>query len=199
MWHVSEVHAGLACNCPQCGATLAARRGAERGHHFAHEAGAQGCEGAQGTMLRKLARQLVSGGRPLWLPSVIATHAGRTRVVAPQTAFRPEKVTVEEWLGGPRPDLVLWAGGRALLVEIATAGSGGAARAEDVRRRQLAAVEIDASAIPAIGHRLAIEDLLLQRAPRSWLYNPKHESALAGLRADAEAGAARRRGPPAGG
>lgn len=188
--HVSQVPSGLACGCacPGCGAPVVARKGDNRAAHFGHRSGAAGqtCAGAYETMLHRLAKQVIADQGALGLPSVVAAHGERRRLLRPAVVFRPDAVVVEAAMDGMRPDILARKGGHELLVEVAVTHFCGPAKVALIREGGLAAVEIDLSKLPHDPAPEDIEAAVLRTAPRAWLYNRLAEAATEQMRLAAE-------------
>ncbi len=185
---VADVPRGIACAlvCPECRARLVAKKGDVIRHHFAHESGL-GCEGAYETMLHKLAKQIVADAGWLAVPPVQVSWYEHVRVVAHSATARFDRVELEVWQGGIRPDIVGYRRDRALWVEVAVTHPCGPEKIAAIGQRQAATVEIDLSQVRRDTSFEALQNTVLRLAPRQWLYHPKEPAALAILRADVEA------------
>lgn len=185
--HISEVSSGLACGCvcPGCKGELVAHKGDERAHHFVHHAPTS-CAAAYESALHKLAKQLIADRGLVTTPAIVARHGDEEQALRAETVFRPDSVVLEKGLDGMRPDVIARKGDRALLVEVAVTHFCGPEKIALIRKRQLAAIEIDLRKVPHDAPKEILEDAILFSAPRYWLFNRHEAGAVARMQADAE-------------
>lgn len=187
-----EVASGLecGCHCPGCRAQLVARNlGKHRRPHFAHYQ-APPARACLETTLHKLAKQVILEARELLLPAfskppvhdlaghaypLDACHAGPRRW-AYHTAHA--ELRLDE-LDGCIPDVVLYGAQpqRPLLVEVRVTHPVDEAKAQLVRERDMAMIEIDLSdQIDCdFGHENFRELVLTEPANRTWVHCPHRE------------------------
>lgn len=194
MVSINDVVSGLGCGvvCPQCRARLVAKKGQERRHHFAHEAeeggdgkeGSASCAGAAETMLHKMAKQIIADARGIWLPALVARHGGRAVVVSEPRWFTFDRMEVEAWRDGIRPDIVGHCGDRELAIEVLVTHACGPEKIAFIEQRQLSAIEINLATFRDFLHAGNIEQTVLRGAPRAWLFNAKLAPVLAEMKVE---------------
>ncbi len=160
-------------------------------HHFAHHAD-RACTGAWESTLHILAKEVIATAGSIDLPEVVAAHEHLAERIAPIRAFAYDATDREVWMGTITPDIVVHGGGRQLLVEVYVTHRAEDAKLEELRRRELPAIEIDLSKAPRHAPREHHAELILRTAPRRWLFNGKMEAAIARLRQQTEREAADR-------
>ncbi len=185
--HVMQVPSGLACGCvcPACGTPLVARKGKVVAHHFAHHAD-KACAGAWESALHILAKEVIAAADSIALPEAVAVHEHLVERIAASVLFAYESAQAEVHMGAITPDIVVRGTGRTLLVEVHVTHPAEDAKVEELRRRELPAIEIDLSRAPRHASRDHHAALILRDAPRRWLFNAKVEAAVAKLRETAE-------------
>lgn len=176
--HVVAVEDGAACGCvcPACGRNLIAREGSRR-RHFAHaKLDATGdedfqCDGGQMTALHRFAQQLIVDRMTLELPPVAAGF-GEERLESHQ-ARRMTFTTaaMEKSLKSLRPDVTLMAGESTLYVEVYVTHASTPEKVAVMREAGRSLLEIDLSKTDRDIDLPGLEDWILYRAPRKWLYN----------------------------
>lgn len=187
-----EVAPGLACgcHCPGCGARLVARnRGKHRRPHFAHHQAPES-RACFETALHKLAKQVLLEARELLLPAFakppvhdLAGHAypleechAEPRGWAYHTARK--EVRLAE-LDGRTPDIVLYGPQpqRPLLVEVRVTHQVDDAKAQLVRERDMAMIEIDLSSLVESDLEPDRFSALVLAEPgnRKWIHCPHRE------------------------
>jgi hypothetical protein len=191
---IEEAERGLACGCicPACRAPLVAKKGAKHAHHFAHYRG-QSCAHGLETGLHLKAKEILERVRRIALPAVFL-HRQETPYF-PAQLIRFDQVQVEQRAGDLRPDLILHAGARRLLVEVAVTHAAPEQKIKRLQQLGLPALEIDVlamyqQAIRQSGSFTAAyyeQALIHGLAHKRWLYNPKKQSAEYRLRKAAAA------------
>lgn len=182
MVSIAEVESGLACQCvcAACGVRLVAKKGDQVTHHFAHEADAD-CPKPYETMLHKLGKQMVLDAGGVKVPALVVRYLGRKRVIYPERWIFFDHVEKEVRWPGFQPDIVARRLDRELAVEIKVAHACGPEKIEIVRASGLAMIEIDLSHLSRIASEDQIRKAVLNKAPRSWLFNPRlaeHQAAF---------------------
>ena len=174
MVSIADVPSGKACGmvCPGCRAPLSAKKGAVIAHHFAHEANGV-CSVAYETMVHKLAKQIISDEGRVHLPKLEVEVAGLRREVYPASWLAFDRVELEVWQGGIRPDIVGYKGDRPLAVEVLVTHACSQEKIALVQARQAAMIEVDLSAVPRDASLAALSAAVLRDAPRRWLFNAK--------------------------
>jgi len=177
--HVSAVPDGQACGCicPACSAPLIAREGS-RARHFAHKVDTA-CVAARETLLHRLAKQILQDAGWLHLPAAAAEAEGVRRQVRPARDFTFDRVESEVRAGDVIPDILIWKGSRQLFVEIWVSHACGPEKIAKLRVAGVSTLEIDVRKVPRFASLAEVEDAVLRTAPRTWLFNPYVEDAMA--------------------
>ena len=186
---ITEAERGLQCNCTcmACGSRLIAKKGARHAHHFAHYKG-QACEHGLETALHRRIKTLFEQRRSINLPP-IRLHRQKGAYL-PAKRFQYSAVEEERKLGRLQPDLLLRAGNKVLLVEIAVTHRSPPEKLVKLRRLGYAAIEIDALALyeshckqPGQPDIQGFErGLFLGLSFKRWLFNPQQQRAEYRLR-----------------
>ena len=87
--------------------------------------------------------------------------------------YRFDAATLEHRLGAIIPDVIVHRADRTLLVEFRVTHPCDFAKIAKIVALGVAAVEIDLSGLAQGASRQALEEAILSRAPRRWLYNPR--------------------------
>lgn len=195
--HVSEVERGDACGCicPACDAPLTARKGPDNVHHFGHQASSS-CATAPETALHKLAKEIVATKLLLALPEVRAEFNGEATVIYKAGPLSFDKAIQEaRHLQNVVPDLYVERDGHRLLVEIYVTHACDEVKRAELKSRGIATVEIDLSDLPRNASRAEVEEAVLEKADRYWVFHPKIDAALTAMhtRHQAKLDAQRRR------
>ena len=120
--HIETVERGLKCGCvcPACGKPLVAKKGTVMMHHFAHHAG-QNCEYGYETSLHLAAKEILSHARKIMLPPVyvhLPDSPRRDELLFEEREIPIDHVELEKRYGDIIPDVVIYAGGKQLFVEV---------------------------------------------------------------------------------
>ncbi|MCB0553709.1 MAG: hypothetical protein KDD02_09180 [Phaeodactylibacter sp.] len=196
---IEEAARGLACGCicPACQEPLVAKKGARHAHHFAHHRGSSCAYGLE-TALHLKAKEILEQARRITLPPVFL-HRQQQPLFRAQL-IRFDKVRVEQYLDGIVPDLVLEAGPKRLLLEIAATHP-----APEKKRRRLQqlgwpALEIDILPLArdllhdfSRGFTSFSDGLIHGLAHKRWLFHPKKQGIEYRLRKEAAARPVRHR------
>ena len=195
----SAVDGGLACgcHCPGCGRQLLAKKGPTQRWHFAHYHGG-GDKHCYETAVHKMAKQVLLAARQVELPawkriSALCDLNHQVHQEALERPARPWEYTQareEEWMVGMRPDVVLEDDHPAtvpLLVEVKVSNAVGHEKADLVRTRGWAMIEIDLSKLESDAVLDdAFERTVLHEAPRFWIHSPAAERMFEHVQAKVE-------------
>lgn len=179
--HVASVPSGLECRCrcPGCSNPLIARKGAELTHHFGHAAFVT-CQNAPETALHRLAKQIVHDKLMLRVPEVTATFMEQSRRLHAEAVVAFDRAIMEaRHLNEVIPDLFVERGDRRLLVEIYVTHPCDKQKLAELRAKGIATLEIDLSKMPRDATEAEVEKAVLHEAPRTWVYHPKIDAAIA--------------------
>lgn len=188
MVSIADVPSGKACGmvCPGCRTPLWAKKGTVNAHHFAHKADGT-CSAAYETMMHKLAKQIISDEMRVYLPRLEAHAEGLCKEVYPATWFAFDRVELEVWQDGIRPDIVGHKGNRSLAVEVLVTHACEPEKIALVQKRQKAMIEIDLSGVARDSDPTILTAAVLRDAPRRWLFNAKLQAAQNDLLREAAA------------
>lgn len=153
---VREVTSGLACGCacPACGSPLVARKGVQRRHHFAHAVSNSNCRYGPETAIHRMAKQCLLDAQRIALPAYKWTESASDELgqvhsesaeICPSTQILFQHTTVEHQFAELRPDVIGWADGQPILIEIAVRHPVGGSKLERLRAAGVACVEVDLS------------------------------------------------------
>lgn len=184
MRHISEVERGDACGCtcPACEAGLTARKGPDNVHHFGHQASSS-CATAPETALHRLGKEIVATKLFLALPEVKAVFNGETTVIHKAGPLSFDKAIQEaRHLQNVVPDLYVERDGHRLLVEIYVTHACDELKRAELKNRGIATVEIDLSRLPRNASRSEVENAVLEKAGRYWVYHPKIDAEVEAMR-----------------
>lgn len=178
--HISQVVSGLKCNCfcPCCGATLIARKGEVNEDHFAHH-NSEDCTYGTETVLHLMAKDILSTVESFELP---AFYYGDYEIF-PQTTLEIDSVRVEKKLGSIKPDLIITAKGKELIVEIAVTHFIDEEKLEKIRELNIATIEIDLSSCDRMPKESELRSILVQSVSnKKWIHNSKAEERIKPIR-----------------
>ena len=119
---IENVESGLKCGCicPSCGEPLVARKGAKRMHHFAHYSG-HNCEYGYETSLHLAAKEILSKANRIMLPAVYIQFPNSPKapeLYCESKEIEIERVELEKRFQDVIPDVVIYAGGKQLFLEV---------------------------------------------------------------------------------
>jgi len=177
--HISQAEQGIACGCvcPSCRATLVARKGSIKIHHFAHQNG-QPCQYAVETALHLASKQLLSECHEISLPSVdIRFRSYREPLtVTPAATYRLDEVWEERRTEDIVPDLLARVGTSMLMIEIYVTHPINPTKLDKIRRLGISAIEIDLSSASRDFSPASLRDALVnQTKNKAWLFNANAE------------------------
>ncbi|MGY4225148.1 hypothetical protein ACVMIH_002509 [Bradyrhizobium sp. USDA 4503] len=162
---------------------LIARKGDDNVHHFGHQA-SYACANAPETALHKLAKEIVSTERRLVVPEVRAEFNGKAVILHRRRLVLFDNAVEEaRHLKDLVPDLYVERDGHRLLVEIYVTHACDELKRIELKNQGIAAVEIDLSRLPRDASRSEVEEAVIEKARRIWLFHPKIDSELKAMRA----------------
>ena len=183
MRHISEVQRGDACGCtcPACDAPLTARQGLEKVFHFGHQTSSS-CSTGPETALHRLGKEIVATKLCLVLPEVRAEFNGEATVIHQAGPLSFDKAIQEaRHLQNVVPDLYVERDGHRLLVEIYVTHACDELKRVELKTRGIATVEIDLSRLPRNASRSEVEEAVLEKARRYWVFHPKIDAAVTAM------------------
>lgn len=191
---VADVSSGLACGCicPACRSPLVARKGARRRHHFAHAVSNPNCRYGPETAIHRMAKQCLLDARRIALPAFTWTETAKDGLgqefsesaeICLSSRISFEQAAAEYSFGDLRPDVVGWADGRPLLIEIAVRHPVSGTKLARLREAGLACIEVDLSregreslTVDRL-RELVVDSISLKR----WLSHPELERVRSSL------------------
>ena len=119
---IEDVESGLKCGCicPSCGEPLVAKKGTKRMHHFSHYSG-HNCEYGYETSLHLAAKEILSKANRIMLPAVYIQFPNSPKapeLYCESKEIEIERVELERRFQDVIPDVVIYAGGKQLFLEV---------------------------------------------------------------------------------
>lgn len=173
---IENVESGLkcGCTCPSCGEPLVAKKGAKRTHHFAHYFG-HNCEYGYETSLHLAAKEILSKANRIMLPAVYIQFPNSPKapeLYCESKEIEIERVELEKHLQDVIPDVVIYAGGKRLFLEVYVTHSIDDVKLKKLKEADVSTIEIDLSRKE---HSISLEELkniLLGKSDeKKWVYN----------------------------
>ncbi len=171
---VEDVERGAACGvvCPECHSPLVARRGEINRHHFAHLTLTK-CSGGFETAVHRMAKQLIVEAKTVLVPDVLVWRNRTARALFDKELINFDHVGEGVWIGGLRPDLIAVIGQRELAIEICVTHKCEPEKIAELRRRRLAAIEINLSQVKRDITAYELAEKVIFTAKRKWISNSK--------------------------
>lgn len=173
---IENVESGLKCGCicPSCGEPLVAKKGAKRMHHFAHYSG-HNCEYGYETSLHIAAKEILSKANRIMLPAVYIQFPNSPKASELYCASKEievERVELEQHVRDVIPDVVIYAGGKQLFLEVYVTHAIDDIKLEKLKKSDISTIEIDLSKKE---HSISLEELqrilLDDSEEKKWVYN----------------------------
>ncbi|MFN4277051.1 MAG: hypothetical protein ACK4FJ_12180 [Ferrovibrio sp.] len=190
MAHIKLVANGRACGCvcSACKRELVAYHPERIAHHFKHAANLKReCKYARESAMHRYAKQLLEREKRLLLTGLDVEVDGYSRTVIKEGIFVFDTVRLEEHLVDIVPDVILTKGDRELYVEISVTHPCDAEKIQKIERRGISTLEIDLSGYAYSDNQAEVDDIILHKAPRRWVYHRNEESIRIKLQGDIEA------------
>ncbi|WP_139135363.1 competence protein CoiA family protein [Roseivirga sp. 4D4] len=168
---IEVVESGLSCGCtcPACGASLVARKGRQKVHHFAHH-NAPECKYALETTLHLLAKEILATEKQIKLPAI--RYKGI--YLRPPQVIRFQEVYVEKKLHDIIPDLYIMIKNKMLLIEIAVTHFVDDLKKLKIEEIGVSAVEIDLSQVDRESVFDELKDTLTDSTLyKYWIHNTR--------------------------
>lgn len=174
--YIEDVESGLkcGCTCPSCGEPLVAKKGTKRMHHFAHHAG-ENCEYGYETSLHLAAKEILSSANRITLPPVYISFPNSPKpdeLLCAAKEITIEKVELERRFQGVIPDVVIYAGGKKLFLEVYVTHAIDEAKLEKLKKENVSTIEIDLSKKSTAISLQELHDILVgESTEKKWVYN----------------------------
>lgn len=173
--HISQASNGLSCGCkcPGCNATLVAKKGRSKQHHFAHAIDADCGLGVE-TALHIAAKQILEQEKRLFLPQVAVQVCSQrySKVIAPEKEYLLEHVSLEKRVGSIVPDVLAYYRGKPFAIEIKVTHAVDEEKTAHFKMLGLSVIEIDLSHSPRDFNLEDITPLIVGAGKhKSWVFN----------------------------
>lgn len=170
--HVSEVsgrHDGP-FNCLECKGPLSFREYRNKRTHFAHHPDSS-CSGE--TALHIYAKELLRREKRILLPPLVLHEERLAETVFEGGIFHLDKVEIEQSQGDFQPDAVVHIGDNVRAVEFKVSHAVDDEKLAKVISRNMPMIEIDLGHLrPGNFDAAALDDEILEKAPRFWIHHP---------------------------
>ena len=173
---IENVESGLKCGCicPSCGEPLVAKKGLKRMHHFSHYSG-HNCEYGYETSLHLAAKEILSTANRIVLPAVyihFPNSPKASELYCEAKEIQIERVELEQRFQDVIPDVVIYAGGKQLFLEVYVTHAIDDIKLKKLKQANISTIEIDLSKKE---HSISLEELrsiLLDNSDeKKWIYN----------------------------
>ena len=173
--HIDDVPRGLACACvcPACNASLVAKKGGRRIHHFAHDRGEQ-CRFGLETGIHLAAKEILSKKREIVLPPVVvkSNYSAKSTVLAEEKRYKLDEVNLETKVGKIIPDVIGYVEEHPILIEIYVTHPVDYQKLSRIRELGYSAIEIDLSNVSRYLTHADLEFLVVEAGDhKKWLHN----------------------------
>lgn len=162
---VEDVVSGLACECicPSCGATLVARKGNIREHHFAHH-GATDCTHGCESALHMMAKHILESRKEVFVPGETDRDKGEIRHFSTAELESREYMTFI-------PDVLMKNGADTLCVEVLVTHAVDEDKEQKITTAKLPTIEIDLGSMIEDFDEDSVTEALLSGRETKWIYN----------------------------
>lgn len=174
--NIEDVESGLKCGCicPACGESLVAKKGSKMMHHFAHHTG-HTCEYGYESSLHLAAKDILSKAKTIMIPAVYVKFPGSYKddeLISESKEIGIDHVELEKRFGDIIPDIVVYAGGKQLFIEIFVTHKVDDNKLKKLKQAAISTIEIDLSKkAETISTDELTEVLLHNIDTKTWLYN----------------------------
>lgn len=157
---IENVESGLKCGCicPSCGEPLVAKKGTKRMHHFSHYSG-HNCEYGYETSLHLAAKEILSTANRIMLPAVYIQFPNSPKapeLYCESKEISIERVELEKRFQDVIPDVVIYAGGKQLFLEVYVTHAIDDIKLKKLKQTDISTIEIDLSKKE---HSISLEEL----------------------------------------
>ena len=173
---IADVPSGLKCecNCPACGEFLVAKKGTKMKPHFSHYA-SHNCEYGYESSMHLAAKDILSKAKKMMLPPVYVDFPNSCKPpqkVHDSIEIEIERVQLEKRCNDIVPDIVVYAGGKQLFIEIYVTHAIDEVKLQKIASANISTIEIDLSKITEdISPELLSNLLLSNCGEKKWKYN----------------------------
>ena len=173
---VENVESGLKCGCicPSCGEPLVAKKGTKRMHHFSHYSG-HNCEYGYETSLHLAAKDILSKANRIVLPAVyihFPNSPKASELYCEAKEIQIERVELEQRFQDVIPDVVIYAGGKQLFLEVCVTHAIDDIKLAKLKKSNISTIEIDLSRKDHSISPKELQSILLNNSEeKKWVYN----------------------------
>ena len=173
---VENVESGLKCGCicPSCGEPLVAKKGTKRMHHFSHYSG-HNCEYGYETSLHLAAKDILSKANRIVLPAVyihFPNSPKASELYCEAKEIQIERVELEQRFQDVIPDVVIYAGGKQLFLEVYVTHAIDDIKLAKLKKSNISTIEIDLSRKDHSISPKELQSILLNNSEeKKWVYN----------------------------
>ena len=178
------------CTCPACGKPLVAKKGKNRIHHFAHQAG-ETCAHGYETSLHLVAKEILAKAKQIVLPDLYtniyrhnftALEAWETiRVIEKQNVII-DHVDLETFSDEFIPDVTIYFGEQKVHLEIRVSHKIDERKLEKIKKSNVSTIEIDLSKWPDYISYEELKELLIGNNQwKKWIHNSFSQAYVDGL------------------
>ncbi|MED1665712.1 competence protein CoiA family protein [Brevibacillus laterosporus] len=177
--HISEVGSGIACNCicPSCKSILVAKKGEEKGHHFAHN-NSKECKKGIETALHLAAKDILIKHNRIIIPEVLVDFGNYLKpwVISSIKEIEFDEVRLESRLNDIVPDVLIMKNGVPLLIEVTVTHRVNKDKVEKIKEQNISAIEISLIDCDRNFAWQALESLIVNDVSnKKWIYNKRAE------------------------
>mgnify|MGYP000915232367 FL=1 len=176
MVYIKDTLKGVNYYCPECGGRLAVKKnGTKLQPHFAHIRNIN-CNNYGESALHKMAKQVISELKAIWLPEV--TNARTGNIIRAEELFNIEHAEIEPHEGsvGFTPDVKLYGEDKQVLVEVYVAHR---VDKNKLRRIQDTGIDCIEISLKQVDREISPAELkqfiITQVQNKEWIYNKEHE------------------------
>ena len=178
LYEPTQVPNGKACECvcPACNKPLVAKQNAQT-PHFAH-AQDDNCSKGFETAVHLAAKQIIAKKMQVRLPAVIWNTPiplqQETKKMGLESTIDLDSVVLEQHIGDITPDIIVTAGDRTYLVEIAVTHFIDDDKQRKLQRKKIPTFEIDVSGLKSVFSMAKLEEAMYsdRNYQAEWKYHP---------------------------
>lgn len=187
---INDVESGLACNCvcpnPLCGDRLVAHKGQKLAYHFKHH-NRTDCKTGFETGLHMLAKDALAEALEFRLPAYTKGIGLKREEITGERMMKFDRAELEKRTGRIVPDVILYADGRPLLVELVVTHWCDQTKIDMMKVGDLSCVEVNLGPYRDIWDMESLREIVVTKASRKWLNNKYAEDKADRIEAERKA------------